>query len=168
MAKTQTQSDREAAEALNATPDADLGEGNGQSIEDLVDDDADQPELFPMGTLEGEGITPQRLIKKGLPVEVTVSIGKAEVPMPSGGLMDPNKSGRALVSYVFGKNEDIPQFEDGNIVGWKIRQNLRATYVQNANDEAELIRREFEALMALDGEAAGRVLDELKTLFSEG
>lgn len=158
-----TESDEEAIAAVNATPDADVGEAVGKSIEDLADDEPE--ELFPLGTLEGDDFTPQKIIKKGLPIEVTVAIGQAEVPMPTGGLLDPNKQGRALVSYAFAKNVEIPQTDEGKIVGWKVRQMLRAIYVKPANDEAALIRDEFKALLALDESAAGRVLDELKQIF---
>lgn len=160
-------SDEEAEAAVNATPDADLGDSAGRSLEDLTDDGADQPELFPFGSLEGEDtVTPQRMIKKGLPVEVTASIGKAEVPLKSG-MLDPNRRGRVLVSYRFHKNEDIAQVEDGDIKSWKIRQNLKATFVEDAGDEATLIKREFANLMELDSAAAGRLLDDLKVLFTQ-
>lgn len=135
-----------------------------RSIEDLADDEQDQPELFPMGSLEGDDLTPARMIKKGLPVEVTASIGKAEVPL-RGGMIDPNKRGRVLVSYRFHKNEDIAQIEDNEIVGWKIRQNLKATYVAQANSEEDLISIEFANLLALDQAAAGRLLDTLTESF---
>ena len=131
------------------------------------DDQTPEEEMFPSGSLDGEHIQPQQVIKKGTPTEVTVSIGKAEVPLKSG-MIDPNKMGRCLVSYAFLKNEDVPHFEgEGSarrITRWKIRTHLTATYVEPANDEAELIRSEFEALVALDGKAATALLAELKDI----
>jgi hypothetical protein len=159
------QSDAEAAAAVNSTPDRDLGEGH--SIEDLANEVDEQAELFPVGSLEGDDMTPQKFIKKGLPVEVTVAIGQAEVPMSGGGLLDPERRGRVLVSYAFAKNIEIPTIEDGKLKGWKIRQMLRSTYVEQANDEAALIKKEFEALLALDASEAGAVLDDLGAMFRE-
>ena len=127
----------------------------------------DGDELFPAGSLEGESITPQQFIKKGAATEVTVSIGKAEVPLKSG-MIPPDKMGRALVSYSFQKNEEVPQFEGEGaarrIKRWKIRQHLVATYVEPANDEADLIRSEFANLMALDGQAAVALVAELREM----
>jgi hypothetical protein len=155
--------DAEQDFALAGAPDE---EQQGRSLEQLADEES-EAELFPQGSLAGDDLTPQKLIKRGLPTEVTVSIGKAEVPMPAGGLMDPGKSGRVLVSYAFFKNEEVAQRENGDIVGWKIRQHLKATYVQQANDEAALIRSEFDALIALDEAAAGRLLDDLTRRFRD-
>lgn len=137
-----------------------------QTDEQLAPDET-EAEMFPAGSLDGESITPQQLIKRGTPTEVTVSIGKAEVPLKSG-MIDPNKMGRALVSYSFPKNEDVPHFEgEGSarkITRWKIRTHLTAVYVEPANDEADLIRSEFAALMALDGQAARNLVAELKEM----
>lgn len=133
------------------------------------DDDADgdeaDVELFPNGALAGDKVSPQTLVKRGLPVTVTVSLSKAEVPTKSG-LMDPTKAGRVLVSYLPGTVHEVPQ-RDGDedtLVGWKIRQDLRAVFVADANDEAELIRVEFAALVALDPTAAAAVLGELQQM----
>lgn len=141
--------------------------GDASSITERAANGEHAEELFPAGSLEGDAKTPQNIIRKGLPVKVTASIGKAEVPMPTGGLLDPDKAGRVLVSYAHAKNEDVREEEGGKTIGWKIRQHLRATYVEPANDEAALIRREFEALLALDAERAGGLLDELKALAAE-
>lgn len=128
--------------------------------------DGEEPEFFPLGSLEGDGVTAQTLVKKGLPMEVTVAIGSAEVPVPGGGLLDPNKGGRVMVSYAYWKTIEVPTVEDGKIVGWKVRQMLRAAYVAQANDEARLVRDEFEALLALDPVRAGQVLDQLREAFA--
>jgi hypothetical protein len=128
--------------------------------------------LFPVGSLEGDDITPQARIKRNLPVKVEASIGKAAVPLRSG-LLDPNKTGRALVSFRHAKDEDVPERKGGDgadrhdIVGWTIRQHLTATYVQPANDEAALIRSEFAALCALDARKAAEVHAELAQLLEQ-
>lgn len=126
---------------------------------------AEAEELFPLGALEGDELTPQKLIKRGLPVEVTVALGTAEVPVKGQGLLDPEKSGRVLVTFAFWKNIEVPTVEEGRIVGWKIRQMLRPTFVAQANEEAPLVRAEFEKLLALDPVRAGALLDELQAVF---
>lgn len=129
----------------------------------------DESTLFPVGSIDGDDMTPQARIKRNLPVKVTASIGKAEVPLRSG-LLDPNKSGRVLVSYRHSKDEDVPERKGGegaeryDIVGWTIRQHLTATYVQPANDEADLIRSEFAALCTLDARKAAELHAELASV----
>lgn len=137
----------------------------------MTDDPQEDPdeagELFPSGSLAGDDVSPQTLVKRGLPVEVTVSLSKAEVPTKSG-LVDPNKAGRVLVSYLPGTVHEVPQREgdDNRLVGWKIRQDLRATFVEDANSEQDVIRSEFAALMTLDPPAAQTLLAELRELAS--
>lgn len=143
-------------------------DSKARSLEDLADDGGDQPELFPMGSLPGDDVTPSKLIKRGLPLEITVALSRAEVPVGGGGLFNPDKKGRALVSYLPGAVHEVPSRDgdDDTVTSWKARQDLRVTYVEHANDEAALILKEFEALMALDEAGAGRVLDTLTQLFS--
>ncbi len=81
------------------------------------DDDGQDPdegaaELFPTGALEGDAVTPQSLIKKGLPTQLVVSLSKAEVPIRGKGLVDPNK----CAMYV----------EDANDVAALIRTEFEA------------------------------------------
>jgi hypothetical protein len=156
------------------TPPADLEERRRRSIAEQAGEAETEPpadgdtELFPLGSIEGDELTPQKIIKRGLPVEVTVSIGKAEVPVKGNGLMDPEKTGRVIVSYAFASNTEIPTTDEtGRVVSWKVRQSLRATHVAPANDREALIRAEFDALLALEGDAAGRLLDELKARFGQ-
>lgn len=128
-------------------------------------------ELFPTGSLEGEGPSPQTLVKKGLPLELTVSLSRAEVPL-RGGLLDPNRYGRLLVTYLPGKVEEVPVRDDENdparVTGWKLRQHVRATYVEAAADVPALIRAQFEQLAQAEPAAAGRLLDQLRELAAAG
>jgi hypothetical protein len=154
-----------------------LGEAqdDGRSIgERAANGEHDEPmteaELFPMGSLEGDEVTPQSIIKRGAPVEVTVSLSKAEVPLRGSGLLDPNRSGRVLVSFIPGVLEEVPKREDAGdpnkVTGWKIRQNLRAVYVRPATNDADLIRAAFDSLMADDAAGAGALLDALREQLS--
>jgi hypothetical protein len=132
------------------------------------DQDPDEPELFPSGALEGDAITPQNIVKKGLPIQLTVSLSKAEVPIRGKGLIDPNKYGRALVTYLPGKLHPLPIRQDehdgAKVTSWKFTQDLRAMYVEDANDSGALIRAEYEALVAKDPPAAQALLADLREL----
>lgn len=133
-----------------------------------IDDDLDEPQtdLFPSGALDGDDVTPQNLVKKGLPTKLVVSLSKAEVPIRGKGLVNPNKYGRAIVTYLPAKTHELPIREDehdgAKVTGWKVTQDLRAMYVEDANDVPALIRAEFEAFMALDANAAVALATELK------
>ena len=112
--------------------------GRGRSItervEDIPEEDYDEGTLFPKGFFEGDEKSAKNIIDGRLPCEVTVSLLSAEVPSPRGGLLDPDKEGQVLVSYeVAGypwkpKREGAPG--DKRLVGWKVRQQIRPTYVQ--------------------------------------
>lgn len=105
--------------------------------DELTDDEVQQ--LFPDGVLEGDGKTLKTLIKANLPVEVTVSMRAAEVPM-RGGLPDPDSLKRVMATCEVAKYEPIPVREDQDgerkIVGWKIRAVLRPTFVEPVEDAA--------------------------------
>lgn len=114
------------ADVLNGeeTPD------NVRSISDRAQNGEDeQEELFPLGSLEGDKKTLAQIIRKGLPIETTVSLRSAEVPL-RGGLPDPEKLHRVLITSEVAKLEPVPIREDGKIVSWKVRVVLRPTYVE--------------------------------------
>jgi hypothetical protein len=128
-------------------------------------------ELFERGSLDGEGVTPQTLIGKREPVKVTVSIGKAEVPVRGDGLLNPKRLGRVLVTYRYQGQTEVAHHEDpedeAKVTNWTIRQNLSALYVRHANDVPALLRREFEELLAIEPEQAGRVLGDLTRMAAD-
>lgn len=134
------------------------------------DGEPTEAELFPVGSVEGDSVTPQTLVKRGLPVEVTVALMMAEVPTKTG-LLDPNKSGRVLVSYVPANVVDVPVRDNAatsadrySVKSWKLRQFLRPTFVADANDEAIVARNAFAALLATKPAAAGALLTELREM----
>ncbi len=137
------------------------------------DDDGQDPdeaaaELFPNGALEGDALTRQGVFRKGLATELVVSLSRAEVPIRGKGLVNPDKYGRVLVTYLPGKLHELPIRQDehdgARVTALKLTQDLRAMYVEDANDVAALIRSEFEALVAKDGAAATDLLAELRAL----
>lgn len=127
-----------------------------------------EAELFPAGSLPGDDITPQSIVKKGLPTQLVVALSRAEVPIRGNGLVNPNRYGQVLVTYLPGKLHELPIREDehdgAKVTGWKLTQDLRAMYVEDANDRGQLIKAQFEALAAGDGAAATALLAELRTM----
>lgn len=136
---------------------------NGEHLEEGA-------ELFPLGSLEGDTLTAQSYIPRKMPTQVTASLMSAEVPN-RGGLLKPDHYGRLLVTYLPGKKEDVPLREErGNpakVTGYKLRQHLRVTYVEDANDVPALIAQEFEGLLAVDATTAAQLLERLNNVASE-
>lgn len=123
--------------------------------------------LFPDGYFEGDPWLLTQIHKERLPVEVTVSLSRAEVPVRAG-IPDPRKAGRVIVSHEVAKYEPVPIREEGMIVGWKIRAHLRAIHVEPMGEVPEAIEREFERLMMTDRQAAALLADRLVRLASGG
>lgn len=130
-----------------------------------------EEELFPEGSLAGDNITPQNLVKKGLPVELRVSLTKAEVPVKGSGLFDPNRYGRALVTFLPAPVTETPvrehKTDTAQVTGWKLSQSLRVTYVADASDTTELVRSEFEALLETEPEVAAALAEQIAAMTAE-
>lgn len=144
-------------------------EGDGESIADraeaIAHGDTPDEELFPLGVMEGDPWTLDQIRKSKKPIEVTVALSRAEVPMRDG-LPDPGKSGRVAATHETAKYEVVPVKEeqpDGEkiIVSWKIRVNLRVTYVQQMGDTESVVKREFERLTVEDLQRANEVAEDL-------
>lgn len=119
----------------NVTP---LPGNGGRSVADRAEDGdgEDQEEMFPLGSLEGDPKkTLKNLIRAGLPIEYTVSLRSAEVPL-RGGLPDPDAFHRLFVNSVVEKVETVALREENKIVGWKVRAILRPIFVQQ--EDAQL------------------------------
>lgn len=141
---------------------------SGQSIEDRAQDGDNQLEAFPRGSITGDAkITLRSLLKPGDNVEYTASMRSAEVPL-RGGLVDPRSQGRALVTYESAKIETVPDREEGKLVGWKIRQTFRPTYVEPiGNMDADLIEHYFRQLLASSPQEGARLADRIGQLAGE-
>jgi hypothetical protein len=145
-----------------------------RSISERAEDgDAGVPEqeMFPSGSLDGEGVTPQTYVRKGLPTELRVALSKAEVPLRGSGVPNPNQFGRAIITYLPGAQKALPVREDKNdpakVTGHKVTVDLRVTHVADANDTAGLVRTEFEVLLAQEPNRAAALLDELRSMVTE-
>lgn len=130
---------------------------NGEHMEEAE-------QLFEDGVLDGDGVTPQNLIRKGLPVELTCSLSRAEVPLRTS-LPNPGRYGRAIVTYLPAPAHAVPVRQDpadaAKVTSWKVRQDLRVTHVRDANDSEALIAEEFETLLTDAPEKASALLDRL-------
>jgi hypothetical protein len=126
----------------------------------------DAPELFPLGSLEGDGVTLKTIVKPSEKVETTVAMMSAEVPS-SGGLLDPRREGMLLVTYELAQAPLVPKREGDRargkqIVGWKIRQQVRPIFVEQVSGEAGALEANFAALLAEDPAKAGALLDRMR------
>jgi hypothetical protein len=148
-------------------------EGDGGSIAERAAAAAAgdvQEELFEMGVLEGDPFTLAELTKlkhdgRPVPVEVTVALSRAEVPMRAG-LPDPRKAGRVAVTHEVAKYEPVIVREENElgereIVKLKIRAHLRATYVDPLGTPEEAVFKNFQSLVVDDPQRAQEVADEL-------
>lgn len=92
-------------------------------------DDASPEQMFECGSLDGDGIDLAQLIRPGLPVEYTKSLLEGEVPGRNK-LTNPDAYRRAVVTHELAEVVVVIKREDGEIVGYKIREKLRPTFVQ--------------------------------------
>lgn len=141
----------------------------GRSIEDAAMGNPPD-ELFPMGLLDGDNRTLSNLVKGSgaTNVELKASISKAAVPL-QGGLIDPHKSGRAIVHYEAASYKQVPTREDmgdgvKSIVSWSFVCELRPTYVQPLGTDEETIIALFERYMLANMQAASKLADRLQRL----
>lgn len=141
-----------------------------RSIGDRAEDgDSGVPEeeLFPHGTLAGDGVTPQNIVRKGMPATLKVALTKQSIDLVGAGMKDPNKYGRALVTYLPAPIHETPVREDkadpAKVTGWKIIQDLRVIRAVDAVP-ADLVRTEFEVMLVEDAKAAAALLDELQAM----
>jgi len=144
-------------------------EVNGDGHES--DPEEAQGEMFPAGSLEGEGKSLKTLHKPGQAVETTVALSRAEVPLRNG-LPDPDRPVRALVTGVFQSAKTLAKREDaGNpikVTGWKLTANLRADYVEAVpGDDEGLILQRFRAMLEVDPAGAGRLAEQINAMVGE-
>jgi hypothetical protein len=141
---------------------------DGRSIEERAADQDGQMEAFPMGAVDGDAkVSLRSLVKVGESVEFTAAMRSAEVPL-RGGLIDPRKGGRLLVSYEGAKVEVVPKREDGQVAGWKVRQSLRPTFVEPVGQtDADLIEHYFRELIAASPSEGGALADRIAAVAAE-
>lgn len=133
------ESDQDAIDAVNATGDADLGDGAGRSIEDLADEHGEEEDgqLFVME--EGRKVTLGTLIKRSTPVEYEFKLGGKAVK--GGGNMglisftDPDIT--LIVPGRAGKVEVDPTYNpDGSVKKVTIRAHVKPITAYDSRTEA--------------------------------
>jgi hypothetical protein len=92
----------------------------------------------------------------------TCSMRSAEVPL-RGGLVNPRTTGRLLMTYeAFDGGLPVPEREDGQVVGWKVRQQLRPVYVEPVDgDLPEMVEAWFDRVMEDSAEVGGALADRI-------
>lgn len=134
-------------------------------------DEGGQKELFPAGVMDGGKTTLKTLVKPGQSHKTRVALSRAEVPL-RGGLPDPDRQVRALVTGIF-QNEKTHAERDNEanplkVTGWKTTVNLRIEYVEHVPDSDDgLIEQRFKAMLEVEPAAAGRLVERLQALMSE-
>ena len=109
-----------------APDDTPLGEA--ETIEQAAERNGNGDEQEALFALEGDKqLTLAGLGPRTMPIDSEVSLMSASVPCR--GLIDPNRQGQLLVSYVPAGYRYVPVREGEKIVKWKLRQYLRITYV---------------------------------------
>jgi len=134
--------------------------------------DDPEPELFPMGTVAGDGLGLKHLIRPGADVSMTISLMSAEIPAPrEGGLLKPEQEVYLLVAAEPQKYIPVPEKEgdrgDRKVTGWKIRQAVRPLHVQRVTGDAVMVQAAFRALVDTDQARAGQLLDSLNAAYRE-
>lgn len=130
-----------SADELAERRQAKAGNGNGSaSIQQRARDGEElepEPELFPLGSLEGDPtVTLKNLLKGNVPKEISASMGTAAVPIKGGGFFDPEQEITLLVRVLPGGPIPVATRKKGDerakIEKWRITQPLTPIFVQEA------------------------------------
>lgn len=124
-------------------------------------------QLFPMGSIEGDGVTLKTLIKAGKENKLTVKIKATRVPSGSG-LADPEKDRVLLVTCEPGKVESVPHKEEGRVVRYTTVQVYEPIFVEGVQrGDAGRLEAAFGQLLANDPDAAAKALDRMQAAASK-
>lgn len=118
-------------------PTGEKGNGEDRSLEQVEQDGDTEPELFPLGSLEGDpAVTLKNLLKANVPKEISASMGTAAVPIKSSGFFDPEQEITLLVRVLPGGPVPVATRKKGDernkIEKWRITQPLTPIFVQEA------------------------------------
>lgn len=130
------------------------------------------PELFPEGTVEGDGLSLKNLIKPGQDVTMTIALMSHEIDAPKdGGLIDPDRKVFLLVEGVVAKPIPVPQRDSDKdalkVTGWKVRQQVRPVAINRVKGESVDLQAAFRAILEQDQAKAGALLDALNAAYRE-
>jgi hypothetical protein len=121
-------------------------------------------ELFPNGTLQGDGITLQKFIKGGKEHKLAVKIKSIRVPSGAG-LADPEKDTTLLVTCEPGKTITTPHKEEGKVIGYTTDQVYTPVFVEGVQrGDAGRLEAMFGQLLKDDPQGAGRAMSAMSAL----
>jgi hypothetical protein len=101
-------------------------------------EDDDEQELFKLGSLEGDPkVTLKNLLRPGVAVEPSASMGTAAVPIKGSGFFDPEQEITLLVRVLPGGPVPVATRKKGDekhkIEKWRVTQPLTPIFVQEAS-----------------------------------
>lgn len=137
-----------------------------RTINEMSGGDGDDLELFPQGSLAGDGKSLKNLVKASDRVELTVSMASAEVPAPKdAGLLDDEKEHLILVTCEVANYHPVPIREgdkgEKKKKGYKIRTTLRPIYLEQLKGEVGTIEAGFAALCSEKASDAAALYERL-------
>lgn len=119
-------------------------------------------ELFPMGTLKGDGVTLAKFLKPGKENKQAVKIKAVRVDS-SAGLADPEKDRTLLVTCEPGKIELVTHKGEGKVVRYTTVQVYEPVFVEGVQrGDAGRLEAAFKQLLLDDPKGAAKALDTMK------
>jgi hypothetical protein len=144
-----------------------------KSIREMAEEGTEQAavqEQFPMGRLDGDGVELATLIQPGhrVRVEVKMRATSKDIPMPNGGMLNPDKEHLILSTCEVEKIITVPAREGDRLTGktiegYALRQVLTPLYVERVQGEAGAIEASFVDLLKVKEHEALALLDRLKS-----
>lgn len=145
-------------EAASIKDRAEAGEGT---------EPEEDAQLFPIGQVEGDGLSLAKFRKAGKDVHAHVKI-KAVRAAGGRGLADPEKVRTLLVTVQPGKAEEIPHMREGAIDHYENVQHYTPTYVEGVQrGDAGRLEASFLDLLHTDSKGAAKALDAMQRRASE-
>lgn len=119
-------------------------------------------QLFPQGSVEGDGVSLGKFIKPGKDNKLGVKIKAVRVPAGKG-LADPDKLRTLLVSCQPGKVEAVPHMAEGAVDSYETVQHFTPTFVEGVQrGDAGRVEAMFTALLSDDSKGAAKALDAMQ------
>ena len=126
------------------------------------DDDLPDPELFPNGSLEGDGLTFGKFTKPGKDNALEVKIKAVKLPSRAG-LADVEKLRTLLVTCRPHAVKQVPHMLDGKVDRYTTTQDYTPVFVEGVQrGDAGRLEAAFRELLRDDHQAAARALDAMQ------
>lgn len=126
----------------------------------------DDVQLFPMGSIEGDGVSLKTFIRGNRDNKLTVKIKSTRVPSGSG-LADPEKDRVLLVTCEPGKVETVPHKEEGKVVRYTTVQVYEPIFVEGVQrGDVGRMEAAFKSMLTDDPDSAAKMLDRMQAAAS--